>query len=67
MPLAAPLPACGNRETFHRARCTREGALPLGNQDSSAQKTLAEADLLLRSRPQDPERQKGADVEVLDF
>ena len=54
--LGAPLPACGDRETFHRARLTGEGAVPLANQDSGAQKALAEADLLLRSRPDDPPR-----------
>jgi molybdopterin molybdotransferase len=65
--LAAPLPACGDRETFHRARLTEAGAAPLANQDSGAQKALAEADLLLRSRPNDPPRQAGHEVEALDF
>lgn len=65
--LAAALPACGDRETFHRARLVDDRALPVGNQDSSAQKALAEADLLLRSRPNDPAREAGEEIEALDF
>jgi len=67
LPLAAPLPACGDRETFHRARLTEAGAVPVANQDSGAQKALAEADLLLRSQPHDPARPAGDDIEALDF
>ncbi|MEA3062879.1 MAG: molybdopterin molybdotransferase [Sphingomonadales bacterium] len=67
LPLAAPLPACGDRETFHRARLTDAGAVPLANQDSGAQKALAQADLLLRSRPHDPPRQAGEEIDALDF
>jgi molybdopterin molybdotransferase len=67
LPLAAALPACGDRETFHRARRVETGALPLANQDSGAQKALAEADLLLRSRPHDPRREAGYEIEALDF
>jgi molybdopterin molybdotransferase len=67
LPLAAPLPACGDRETFHRARLTEAGAVPLANQDSGAQRALAEADILVRSRPQDPDRQAGDAIEALDF
>ncbi|MBX3560924.1 MAG: molybdopterin molybdotransferase MoeA [Sphingomonas sp.] len=65
--LAAPLPACGERETFHRARRCEAGAIPLSNQDSSAQRALAEADLLLRSRPRDAARGPGEQVDALDF
>lgn len=67
LPLAAALPACGDRETFHRARRLETGALPLANQDSGAQKALADADLLLRSRPNDPPRPAGYEIEALDF
>lgn len=67
VPLAEPLPPCGDRETFHRARLTAAGAVPLANQDSGAQKALAEADLLLRSRPHDPARPAGYEIEGLDF
>ena len=65
--LAGPLPACSERETFHRARSGGDGALPVGNQDSSAQRALAAADLLLRSRPHDPARAAGEEIEALDF
>jgi molybdopterin molybdotransferase len=67
LPLGEPLLACGDRETFHRARLTQSGAVPLANQDSGAQKALAEADLLLRSRPNDPPRPVGQEIEALDF
>lgn len=65
--LAAPLPATGDRETFHRARATAEGALPAADQDSGSQKTLAEADLLIRRRAGAPAAGAGETVEVLDF
>lgn len=65
--LGEPLPACGDRETFHRARLLEKGAVPLANQDSAAQKALAEADLLLRSRPHDPPRERGEEIQALDF
>ena len=65
--LTAPLPACGDRETFHRARHVNGAALPVANADSSAQQALAEADLLLRSRPNEPEREAGEEIEALDF
>lgn len=67
LPLAGPLSACGDRETFHRARRTEAGVVPLANQDSGAQKALADADLLLRSRPNEPPRQAGEEIEALDF
>jgi molybdopterin molybdotransferase len=65
--LAGELPACGTRETFVRARRTDEGAVPVGNQDSSAQAALAQADLLLRCRPHQTARQSGGLVEAIDF
>lgn len=67
LPLGAPLPACGDRETFHRARLMETGAVAIANQDSSAQRALADADLLLRSRPHDAERLAGEEIEALDF
>jgi molybdopterin molybdotransferase len=67
LPLGEPLPACGDRETFHRARRLETGAIPLANQDSGAQRALAEADVLLRSRPHDPPRSAGQEIEALDF
>jgi molybdopterin molybdotransferase len=66
-PLLTPLPACGDRETFVRARAIQDGAEPVSNQDSSAQKTLVEADLLLRRRPGACPADTGDMVWVLDF
>ena len=65
--LAAPLSATGDRETFHRARATAAGALPAADQDSGSQKTLAEADLLIRRRAGAPAVATGEIAEVLDF
>ena len=67
MPLASPMPECGARETFHRARSVNGAADILSFQDSSAQKALAEADLLVRQRANSPASPAGADVEVLEF
>jgi molybdopterin molybdotransferase len=67
MPLAAPLGACGARETFHRGRLRDAAAEVLGFQDSSAQKALADADLLIRQRANAPAIGAGQSVEVLDF
>jgi len=66
-PLAAPLGACGPRETFHRARLTNGAAEVLSFQDSSAQRALAEADLLVRQGANTPALDAGETVEVLDF
>ena len=65
--LAGPLGPCGPRETFHRARSSDGGAEILSFQDSSAQKALAGADLLVRQRPNSPSLESGAEVAVLDF
>jgi molybdopterin molybdotransferase len=66
-PLANALKECGSRETFHRARWIDEQVEVLSNQDSSAQKVLAEADLLLRQKADSPQQKAGQLVEVLDF
>lgn len=66
-PLLAALPACGDRETFVRARAVHESVEPTASQDSSAQKTLVEADLLVRRRPGAPSAETGEAVWVLDF
>ena len=65
--LAASLGACGERETFHRARTSNGAAEVLSFQDSSAQKALAEADLLVRQRANAPAIAAGELVDVLDF
>jgi molybdopterin molybdotransferase len=67
LPLASPLQACGSRETFHRARVVDARAEILAFQDSSAQKALAQADLLVRQRANSPAIERGGEVDVLDF
>ena len=66
-PLAAALPATGDRETFIRARIGSEGAVPLVHQDSSSQASLLQAELLLRLRPGSREMQAGEEVSALRF
>jgi molybdopterin molybdotransferase len=67
VPLASALDDCGSRETFHRARFVDGAAEILSFQDSSAQKALAEADLLVRQRAGAPALNVGALADVLDF
>jgi molybdopterin molybdotransferase len=63
--IAAPLPACANRETFHRACLEGGTARLLPFQESSAQKALAEAEVLVRQRPDTPTLDAGSSVELL--
>lgn len=65
--ILSPLPPGGDRETFIRARAYPDGTEPLVNQDSSAQKALVEADLLLRRRAGAAAVAAGELVPVLDF
>jgi molybdopterin molybdotransferase len=65
--LLAPLPACGDRETFVRAREFPNGVEPVSSQDSSAQKMLVDADLLLRRRAGATPAVAGDTISVLDF
>lgn len=67
VPLAAPIGACDARETFHRGRLDQGAARVLSFQDSSAQKALAEADLLVRQRANAPAVGAGEPVEILDL
>lgn len=67
VPLGSPLNDCGPRETFHRARLVEGTAEILSFQDSSAQKALAQADLLVRQRAGSQALEAGAEVQVLDF
>ena len=67
VPLACSLGPCGTRETFHRARSVKGAADVLAFQDSSAQKALASADILVRQRADSPALEPGTEVEVLDF
>lgn len=66
-PLAAPLAAGGERESFERARQGPAGVAPVASQDSSAQKELARADVLVRRPPGAPALSAGALADVLDF
>ncbi len=67
VPLATPMAACGERDTFVRARWNGSAAEPMSNQDSSAQKVLAHATLLLRRSARAPAVQGGEMVEALDL
>ncbi len=66
-PLAAAVEACRDRETFVRARWQDDAVLALPNQDSSAQKTLADAELLIRRPIDAPAAAAGEIVELLEF
>jgi molybdopterin molybdotransferase len=65
--LATGLAASGPRETFHRARLSGEEVELLGFQDSSAQKALAEADVVVRHPPRPQEIYEGANVDTLEL
>lgn len=65
--LTAALKECGPRETFHRARWSGNDVEVLTFQDSSAQKVLADADLLVRQRANAPGIPAGGELKVLEF
>ena len=65
--LAADLPAAGARETFVRARLTRQGLVPAGNQDSGAQHPLAANDWLIRRAPHSSASAAGVTIDALPF
>jgi len=66
--VAAGLSAVGDRETFVRAAIDQQGrAVPLGNQNSSAQHALADADLLIRRPAGADAVAAGAGVVVINF
>ena len=67
VPLGSPLGPCGSRETFHRARWVGDRAEILAFQDSSSQKALAEAELLIRQYADSRALEPGSQVEGLDF
>ncbi len=58
---------CTDRETFSRGRWDDGDVFVLGNQDSGAQSTLADADLLIRQRANSPALGAGDTVEILPF
>lgn len=66
-PLAEALPPNGDRETFVRACLAGGRVQPLSNQDSGAQRVLAEADVLIRRRPGAAAAEAGETVDIIDF
>jgi molybdopterin molybdotransferase len=63
--LATPLPACDQRETFHRG-CLTGGEVSLVDfQESHAQRALAEANVLVRQAANSDELPAGEVVQVL--
>ena len=66
-PLGARIGAEGDRETFVRAVHRGEAVVPLTNQDSSAQRTLAAADCLIRRRGGAAAADPGEMVEILEL
>ncbi|MGS1018417.1 molybdopterin molybdotransferase MoeA [Allosphingosinicella humi] len=66
-PLAEALPPNGDRETFVRACLAGGRVQPLPNQDSGAQRVLAEADVLIRRRPGAAAAEAGDTVDIIDF
>lgn len=67
MTLTAPLPPCGDRETFERGRRVAGGVAILETRESGDQKALAAADVLIRRRPGAPALDAGQAVSVLAF
>ncbi len=65
--LAGNLPQTGSRETFYRARWHEGQAAPLTDQGSGSQKTLAQADLLLRRPAGSAAAACGEMVDALEF
>ncbi len=65
--LLDPLPPCDARETFHRGKLVNGRVEILKFQESSAQKALAEADVLVRQRAGSPALSQGDTVEMLSF
>ncbi len=65
--LATPIDAGSDRETFWRAREVGGRVALIANQDSGAQRSLAEADLLVRQPIGAPELAPGDEVLVIDF
>jgi molybdopterin molybdotransferase len=64
---ADPLPACGDRETFLRARRTDRGLVLADSQDSGSQRSLAASDALICRRPGAEAVPAGATVAFVPF
>ncbi|KEJ97905.1 molybdopterin molybdotransferase [Pseudosulfitobacter pseudonitzschiae] len=67
MPLTAPLEANGPREHYMRAVADTQGVADAGRQDSSLLSVLATANALIVRPPDDPARDVGALVDVIDL
>lgn len=65
--LAGPMEPGGDRETFWRGRVVEGHVVLMPNQDSGAQKTLAEADLLVRQPAGQAALDAGSEVDALEF
>jgi molybdopterin molybdotransferase len=65
--LAGPLDPCGERESFVRAVWDGDAVRPADYQDSGSQKTLADADLLIRRRAGAAAAEVGEMVEIIDL
>ena len=65
--LGADLPAVQDRERFFLGRWEGQGVAPVAGQESGSQKSLAEADVLIRRRALSPAAEAGEGVEVLEF
>jgi molybdopterin molybdotransferase len=66
-PLAEVIGPCGDRETLVRAGWDGAAVRAFDYQDSGAQKTLADADLLIRRRAGAPAAEAGEIVDIIDF
>lgn len=66
-PTAVPLPPCNDRETFVRGYLMEGRVMPIGNQDSGAQKSLIDANILLRRPVGSEARAVGDMISFLDF
>ena len=67
LPLATPLPATGDRETFTRAMLVEGRLVPLANQDSGGQRALGHAGWLVRCPAEQGPLESGASVAALAF
>jgi molybdopterin molybdotransferase len=65
--LAHAIGPCDDRETFTRGSWDGENVRAFDYQDSGAQKTLADADILIRRRARAPAVAAGEIVEIIDF
>lgn len=64
---ADPLPPCGDRETFLRARLEGQHVHLFSNQSSGSQSVLGSADILIRRKPFSDALAAGSSVEVITF